>query len=635
MWLLPIPLPPLTIEALGSSLFLMACSSVAFAFPDLLMNPVAVSSEATTNIHPPLGREIVTTSDNLVVAEQTRNRPEIAGTQSHEATRRSLLPSQDFDLVLHEDGFYTIILDIGTPAQRLPVMLDTTSPYMNMAASVCLNCASFALYNASASSTFVSPAEEGHYPTEMVAIGQFIAHSQKFENRSTRTANVMGLCFNAIPAYGPSFLENTLAQAAVPEIALWLNLAPTGPAAGVLTFGGTNSSLFVGEIEFHNLVGETPVVWQVQLSAITVQGKILTIPDASALCTFDSRQFVIQGPTSEVAAIWAAVPGSSPDVKFIGRYNFPCNIKVNITVSFGGSAWALKPEDLIQGVFPGNSSMCVGSIMGWQGANPFLPSVWAFGTAFLNNVYSIYRQVPPSVGFAQLSPMAGGPLSTTPNSRTSTVLNKSITSTASSSSQTSSSSPPPTKRKSNVGSATGGAVAGLVLMLIGIGVWLSLRRRSKNGDRDHITVFRASPTNDGHRTNSIAAPSNQGGMPMMRSIHKKGQNGAVTHTSHRTHRVADVLTKTPDGLQLITGRAVPADNHHLNSELPNPVDACPAPNVDEVQPPNVASPGGPIDPVIWNELLSLRAEVERVAVGLGSLQAPPSYNSRESVEEDR
>ncbi|KAJ7268877.1 hypothetical protein C8J57DRAFT_1324199, partial [Mycena rebaudengoi] len=180
-------------------------------------------------------------------------------------------------------------------------------------------------------------------------------------------------------------------------------------------------------------------------------------------------------------------------------------------------------------------------------------------------------------------------------------------------------------------------VGGLVLMLIGIGVWLCLHRRPKTGDRDQITVFHASPTK-GHGTNDPAAPSNQDGMPTMRSIQMRhGQNGAVNHASAGAHAVVDVLTKTPGRLQLIPARAVRADSGHLPRELPrNSVDAPPAPNVEEIIPPGIGSPNSPVDPVIWNELRGLvRAEVERLALRRGSLQAPPSYNSRESEEDDR
>ncbi|KAJ7247450.1 aspartic peptidase domain-containing protein [Mycena rebaudengoi] len=611
MWLLPLPLPAFLIWAtipFESLLFLMLCSTAAVASPHQPTSPDAISSEATSSpIHLLLGREIgqqLTPSD-LVVADRTHI---IHGfsPRKHESLKRSI-PAQDFDLMLDEGGDYTIILDIGTPTQSLAVIPDTDAANLTLPSS-CGNCAN--VYNSSASSTFVPDKLTG-FPTETVALGQFIVHSQTFDYRP-------GLATGT--STESTFLQNILAVAQAPEFAFWFKRgAQAGSAAGVLTVGGRNSSLFVGDMEFHNIAGATPTHWQIQLSAITVQGKTITIPETSSLSTFDTTQSLIQGPTSEVATIWAAIPGSSGPT-LDGYYHFPCNPEVNITISFGGKAWPLNPADLSGGVVANDTSMCIGNIVGYLDFEK-----WRFRTAFLRNVYSVYRQVPPSVGFAQLSPMAGGPSSTTPNPGTST----------SSSPQTFTSSPP-IKRKFKIGSAVGGAVGGLVLMLIGIGVWLCLHRRRKKGNRDQITVFHAPPPN-GHRTKDPVASLNQDGMPIMHSIQtmRRGKNGAVNHASDGAHVVVDALTMTPGRPQLIPAQTVYADNGQLPNELPdNPV-AHSASNVDEVQPPDIASPGGPVNPIVWNELRRLRAEVERLAARRDSLQAPPSYNSRESEEEDR
>ncbi|KAJ7246679.1 hypothetical protein C8J57DRAFT_1674815 [Mycena rebaudengoi] len=245
----------------------------------------------------------------------------------------------------------------------------------------------------------------------------------------------------------------------------------------------------------------------------------------------------------------------------------------------------------------------------------------------------------PSRNTTPTAPNPGTSTSSSPSRNTTSTAPNPGTSTSSSPSQTFTSSPPLIKRKSNIGPAVGGTMGGLVLMLIGIGVWLCLHKRRKAGDRDQITVFRASPTK-GHRTNDPVAPSNQDGMPIMRSIQKmrRGKNRAVNHASDGAHAVVDVLTKTPGRVQLTPAQAFRADSGQLPNELShNPVDAFPASNVEEIHPPGIASRNGPVDPIIWSELRGLvRAEVEAHLVARrGSLQALPSYNSHESEEEDR
>ncbi|KAJ7271774.1 aspartic peptidase domain-containing protein [Mycena rebaudengoi] len=618
MWLLPLSLPAFIIRAaipFESLLFLMAYSPASVAFPHQPMSPDAISSDATSSpIHLPPSREICQqlTPSDLVVADRTQIDQRFSS-QKHESLKRSI-PAQDVDLMLMDGVFYRIIIDVGTPAQPMTVFVDTSSAGISLAT-----------YNSSASSTFV-PATGTGLPSESIAIGQFIVHSQNLMINSSR-GNVIGLSIHGgstQTSAESTFLENILVGAQAAEFAFWFKRnAQVSSAAGVMTFGGRNTLLFVGDMEFHNLVGESPQTRQIQLSAITINGKTITVPDASSLSTFDTMSDSIHGPTSEVAAIWDAILGSSGKPSGDELYHFPCNTEVNITISFGGNAWPLNPTDLSRGVAFDDTSMCLGNIIGFDGG----ASNWTFGTAFL---------VPPSVGFAQLSPMAGGPSSTPPNpgaspssssrKTTSTAPNPG-TSTSSSPSQTFTSSPPRIKRNANIGSI--GLASG----------YACLHRRRKTGDRDQITVFRASPTN-GHRTNDPAAPSNRDGMPIMRSILKmrRGQNRAVNHASDGAHAAVDVFTKTPGRLQLMLARAVRADSGRLPSELSrNPADALPAPNVAEIYPPGIASSNGPVDPVIWNELRGLvRTEMsEFLAVRLGSLQAPPSYNSRESEEEDR
>jgi cathepsin D len=94
---------------------------------------------------------------------------------------------------------------------------------------------------------------------------------------------------------------------------------------------------------------------------------------------------------------------------------------VSVSVSFGGQTWSISAKDLVQD--PVESGACVGA---FGGASPTQPSGWTVGIPFLvrtsfhfydfhllrsdiqRNVYSVFRETPPSIGFAQLSTIAGG-----------------------------------------------------------------------------------------------------------------------------------------------------------------------------------------------------------------------------------
>jgi cathepsin D len=112
---------------------------------------------------------------------------------------------------------------------------------------------------------------------------------------------------------------------------------------GVFTLGGSNATLYTGPINFVAVVepASGPTYWMIHLScmfalhlisstskltpvpAITVQGKSVPVTaGASALATFNTASGLIGGPTTDVSAIWAAVPGAIRSTTDAGFYEF-------------------------------------------------------------------------------------------------------------------------------------------------------------------------------------------------------------------------------------------------------------------------------------------------------------------------
>ena len=88
---------------------------------------------------------------------------------------------------------------------------------------------------------------------------------------------------------------------------------------------------------------------------------------------------------------------------------------MSITLAFGGKPWSINPHDFNLGPVSnvnGGSSRCIGGIFDLTAGNtiPVQPGKpgWVIGHTFLKSVYSVYRAIPPSVGFAALSPLASG-----------------------------------------------------------------------------------------------------------------------------------------------------------------------------------------------------------------------------------
>ncbi|CAK5272955.1 unnamed protein product [Mycena citricolor] len=232
-----------------------------------------------------------------------------------------------------------------------------------------------------------------------------------------QVSGLIGLAFQslaqtqAVPFWQALINANQLSS---PEMSFHLlrSLSSGDAPGGTFTLGGTNASLYTGDIDFQNLVqspaGAAQTYWLLDMSAVTVQGNAVTLPQGdSVTAAIDTGTSLIGAPSSTVSAIWAAVDGASPLSASIGQgyYQFPCSTNVSVTLSFGGKAWPISPEDMNLGPIQQGSSFCVGAIfdltLGSQ-ASSGSPG-WVVGDTFLKNVYTVFRQNPASVGFAQLS----------------------------------------------------------------------------------------------------------------------------------------------------------------------------------------------------------------------------------------
>ncbi|KAJ7762479.1 aspartyl protease [Mycena metata] len=344
------------------------------------------------------------------------------------------------------DSSYFGTVTIGTPPQSFNVILDTGSSDLWLADSACANCdPTTPVYKPDSSSSFVqksqtatqisygSGAVAGFVSSESVSMGNFSLTNQGFLSveqtseglLSGSVSGIMGLAFVGISSTQTTpFWQGLISasQLEAPLMAFWLtrfrgaNNVKEEEPGGAFTLGGTNSSLFQGDIEFINMAGpSTPTFWLLSVSGITVQGKAVTVATGdAALAAIDTGTTLIGGPTADVNAIWAAIPGSSKvGATMPGYFQFPCSTTINISIAFGGKLWPIDPADMNLGPGQGTArSMCLGGLFDLTlgsniEANQGNPT-WVVGDTFLKNVYSVFRQNPLSVGFAQLSDFAGG-----------------------------------------------------------------------------------------------------------------------------------------------------------------------------------------------------------------------------------
>lgn len=339
-----------------------------------------------------------------------------------------------------QDASYLATVNIGTPPQKMNVVLDTGSSDLWVATDQCTNCISATpLFQTSQSSsaqfssstvklTYGSGAVAGNLAQDTVTMAGFNIPKQIFVAVTDVSQNflegsnsgILGLAFQPLAVTQTMPFWQALIQAnqlSAPEMSFHMarlvdvNNAPAETFGGTFTLGGTNSSLYTGNIEFLNIVVSPPTFWLLSLTKVTVQGKTVAITTGdSAISAIDTGTTLIGGPSKDVAAIYNAIPGSQAVPQSGGLYAFPCNTAVSVTMSFGGQSWAISTADMIVSQVP-QTTFCVGGIFDLtQGANippnSGNPS-WVVGDTFLKNVYSVFRSSPPSVGFAQLSAQAG------------------------------------------------------------------------------------------------------------------------------------------------------------------------------------------------------------------------------------
>jgi cathepsin D len=346
------------------------------------------------------------------------------------------------------DASYLGTVDIGTPPQTFNVVLDTGSSDLWVATSGCQGCSSQTpVYNAAQSSSnqgasgtngpqtttirYGSGQVSGTIGQETVSMGGFTIQNQVFleVDRVSQglvdntLSGIMGLAFDTISSTRSTPFWQALTngnQLQDPEMSFWLNRVRNDPNAqqnefgGIFTLGGTNSTLFSGDIDFQNMPGQQPSFWLLSLTGLTVQGNSIQISTGSnALSAIDTGTTLVGGPTTDVQNLWNQVPNSQDlGAQMPGFWAFPCDTNIQVSMTFGGKSWPINPDDMNLGPVDNQGQFCLGGIFDLSlGSNIESGSgnpAWVVGDTFLKNVYTVFRSNPPSIGFAQLSEAAGG-----------------------------------------------------------------------------------------------------------------------------------------------------------------------------------------------------------------------------------
>lgn len=308
------------------------------------------------------------------------------------------------------DSSWTAPLYGGTPSREYQVVLDTGSADLWIASQY---------YNPADSSSFQNQSTPfqiqygsgevaGYEATDTFSLAGTTVQNLHFavaeEVSSGLTSSamegIMGMGFQKLAASGePPFWV----AANVDTFSFYLERASlTSPnqeqPGGIFTLGGTNSSLYQGDINYNPLIQE--LYWMVQLGAAGTRGSNVNL-DGLTRAAIDTGTTLIGAPDDVVAELYGQIPNSRSQGN--GYYSFPCSASIDATLTFGNKQYTIPDSDFIAGSLQG--SECLGAFFG-LGTNSQTDLQWIVGDAFLKNVYSVFTtnsNQGAAVGFASLA----------------------------------------------------------------------------------------------------------------------------------------------------------------------------------------------------------------------------------------
>ncbi|RPD82588.1 acid protease [Lentinus tigrinus ALCF2SS1-7] len=313
------------------------------------------------------------------------------------------------------DEYWAGRLSIGNPGESFLVNFDTGSADLWVPSTNCTDsqCSPKQKYNSSASSSGVPTSSSflikygdgssvsGPVWTETVVAAGVKVTAQNFSPVNTLSPmfgneaadGIFGLAFPAISSmHKTPFLLNAKNQGRVKSATFGIKLAKT---KSELYLGGTNPSLYMGDIEYHSVTGKAGY-WQTSGGNLVVSNSLI----ASSLTTIiDSGTTFIYGPPDQVDAMYKSVPDAAPYASMPGFYSFPCiSAPSNVAFNWGGKNWTISAANMNAGKI--SLTQCVGAIAAKDlglGKN-----TWLIGDSFMKNVYTAFSFDNNSVGFATL-----------------------------------------------------------------------------------------------------------------------------------------------------------------------------------------------------------------------------------------
>ncbi|KAK9703579.1 aspartic proteinase precursor [Basidiobolus ranarum] len=356
-----------------------------------------------------LRRDYQENDGNLLKALQTQLDGLQAKYPEYIKQTSSSMSKRDENLTNDQDLAYYGEISVGTPPQSFNVIFDTGSSDLWIPSDKCVSaaCRNHNKFKDSASSTFQTSNKrftlkygtgdlEGVVAQDTVSIGNITIARQDFGLalreasffRNVKADGILGLGFSTISSMrvAPAFY-NMISQKLVNQSIFGVSLG-SYPAGGEITFGGTDSRLYSGDLQW------TPVVrkgyWEVELQSVTMGDSQIRLRSKSA--AMDTGTSLIAMPIDEAREINRLLGGVSASGTQ-GIYVVPCKANLpNISFKIGNQQYTLTPEQYIMR----DVNSCISTFTAIQVNQP----MWIVGDVFLRQYYSAYDVEKGRVGLA-------------------------------------------------------------------------------------------------------------------------------------------------------------------------------------------------------------------------------------------
>ncbi|XP_032074228.1 gastricsin-like [Thamnophis elegans] len=318
------------------------------------------------------------------------------------------------------DMFYYGEITIGTPPQKFMVLFDTGSSNLWVPSVYCQSdaCRNHPLFNPSQSSTYSSKGQTfaiqygsgsltGVFGYDTVTIQGIPITKQEFGLSETEPGStfvyakydgILGLAYPYLSAGGATtvmqgMIRENLLDA--PLFSFYLSRKPSTEDGGSLIFGGIDSSLYTGQINWSPVTQD--FYWQIAVDKFMVDNQVTNWCSQGCQAIVDTGTSFLTVPGQFFDSLMQHI---GVQQNSYGQYVVSCNNIQNLpTITFviNGAYFPLSPSDYI---LQHSSNDCQIGIM-----PTYLPSqngqpLWILGDVFLMSYYSVYDFGNNRVGFA-------------------------------------------------------------------------------------------------------------------------------------------------------------------------------------------------------------------------------------------